>query len=78
MLELRSHSENWSLVKRLLSLDGETDVVKRLQQFNLIDGPRLETLIKVLMDWDGLYQYVKPRLESENKRWGRYFEAISK
>ncbi|MNP81135.1 hypothetical protein D3C76_1794160 [compost metagenome] len=22
------------------------------------------------MDWDGLYQYVKPRLESENKRWG--------
>ena len=70
LLALRSDSENWSLIKRLLSLDGETDVVKRLQQFNLIDGPRLETLIKVLMDWDGLYQYVKPRLESENKRWG--------
>lgn len=78
LLALKSESENWSLIKRLSALDGETDVVKRLQQFNLIDELRLEVLIKVLMDWDGFYQYVKPRLESENKRWGRYFETISK
>lgn len=62
--------ENWKVVKDLLAVREETDVVRHLQRVNQIDGQRLEQVVKVLTDWSTFYSYVLPRLESENKKWG--------
>ncbi|MDV5100036.1 protein DpdH [Pseudomonas sp. LSJ-87] len=63
-------SESWRVVKDLLALREETDVVKRLQRVNKLDGQRLEQVVKALTDWSKFYNYVLPRLESENNKWG--------
>lgn len=63
-------SENWRVVKDLLALREETDVVRRLQRVNQLDGLRLGQVVKVLTDWSSFYDYVLPRLESENMKWG--------
>lgn len=63
-------SENWVVVKDLLALHEESDVAKRFHRVNKIDGLRLEQVVKVLKDWNSFYEYVLPRLESENQKWG--------
>lgn len=63
-------SEHWKVVKDLLAVREETDVVRHLQRVNQIDGQRLEQVVKVLTDWSTFYSYVLPRLESENRKWG--------
>ncbi len=63
-------SESWKVVKDLLALREEVDVVRQLQRVNQLDGQRLEQVVKVLKDWNYFYNYVLPRLESENNKWG--------
>ncbi|MDH1775820.1 protein DpdH [Pseudomonas sp. GD03817] len=63
-------SENWRVVKDLLAVREEMDVVRHLQRVNQIDGQRLEQVVEVLTNWKFFYSYVLPRLESENKKSG--------
>ena len=63
-------SESWRVVKDLLALREETDVIRRLQRVNQLDGLRLESVVKVLTHWSIFYGFVLPRLESENEKWG--------
>ncbi|MBK5395427.1 hypothetical protein JFU47_01520 [Pseudomonas sp. TH39(2020)] len=63
-------SESWRVVKDLLALREETDVIRRLQRVNQLDGLRLELVVKVLTNWNIFYGFVLPRLESENEKWG--------
>ena len=69
LLNLRD-SESWFVVKEILALREESDIAKRFQRANKIDGVRLDAVVEVLKDWSIFYNYVMPRLESENKQWG--------
>ncbi|MDD0981118.1 protein DpdH [Pseudomonas shahriarae] len=63
-------SKSWDVVKGLLALRAEVDVVKRLEQVNRLDGKQLEQVLKVLGHWKIVYGHALACLVTENIKWG--------
>jgi hypothetical protein len=60
----------WDVIKGLLALRAEVDLVKRLEQLNRLDGKRLEQVLKVLGHWKIVYGHALACLVTENNKWG--------
>ncbi|MCY1550764.1 hypothetical protein D9M68_870390 [compost metagenome] len=63
-------SEVWAAVKIFLSSWNESDLPKKFQLINQVDGQKLEEAVQTLGAWDKFYSYVLPRLENENRQSG--------
>ncbi|WP_144436815.1 protein DpdH [Pseudomonas aeruginosa] len=73
MLEILSNikgSEVWAAVKVFLSFWNESELPKKMQLINQVDGHNLEKSVQALSAWDKFYAYVLPRLENENRQSG--------
>lgn len=65
-----SGMENWVVVKWLMGLHDEVDVVRRFQIISKIDNAILKKIVVTFDFWSVFYNHVLPRLESQNKQWG--------
>ncbi len=63
-------SEVWATIKVFLSFWKESELAKRLQLINQVDGHNLEKAVQTLGAWDKFYAYILPRLENENRQSG--------
>ncbi|MFK0093550.1 protein DpdH [Pseudomonas sp. NPDC090592] len=64
------NSKTWDVIKGLLAMRAEVDVVKRLEQVNRLDGKQLEFVLKVLGHWKIVYGHALASLVTENNKWG--------
>jgi predicted nucleotidyltransferase len=46
----------------------ETELPKKMQMINQVDGRNLDKAVQVLGAWNKFYEYVLPRLENENRK----------
>lgn len=63
-------SEVWATVKIFLLFWKESELLKKMQMINQVDGKNLEKAVQTLSAWDRFYAYVLPRLENENRQSG--------
>ncbi len=63
-------SEVWATVKIFLLFWKESELPKKMQMINQVDGKNLEKAVQTLSAWDKFYAYVLPRLENENRQSG--------
>jgi hypothetical protein len=63
-------SKTWAVIKGLLAMRFEVDVVKRLEQVNRLDGKRLEQVLRALGHWKIVYGHALASLVTENNKWG--------
>ncbi|MDL2198121.1 protein DpdH [Halopseudomonas aestusnigri] len=63
-------SEVWATVKIFLLFWKESELPKKMQMINQVDGKNLEKAVQTLSAWDKIYANVLPRLENENRQSG--------
>jgi len=63
-------SEVWATVKIFLLFWKESELPKKMQMINQVDGNNLEKAVQTLSAWEKIYANVLPRLENENRQSG--------
>ncbi|MGY2214940.1 protein DpdH [Pseudomonas sp. SDO558_S425] len=73
MLEVLSalrSGEVWVAVKTFLLFWKESELSRRLQLINQVDGDSLQKAVQSFAAWDKFEAYVSPRLENESREFG--------